>query len=216
MKRQSSSSRRYLLAARGSGGARDWMSVCCAIVFTATCVAAYTSSANGAVPKPNFIVILTDDQGWGTTSVAMDPKVPESRSDYFQMPNIERLAAQGMRFTQAYAAAPNCSPSRAALLTGRSPAALHLTDIVERNGGPNYVGNRLLPPRHVSALSSDDQTTPELLKAFDASYRTAHLGKWHLERVLNFQELVAVKSLASMMQAKAMKCRPASVVGSRS
>jgi arylsulfatase A-like enzyme len=85
-----------------------------------------------------------------------------------------------MRFTQAYASHPNCSPSRAALLTGRSPAALHLTDIIERNDGPNYVGNRLIPPHHVSALTSDDPTIPELLKAFDPSYRAAHLGKWHL------------------------------------
>jgi len=57
--------------------------------------------------SPNIILILTDDQGWGATSLLVDPEVPESRSDYFRTPNIERLAAQGMRFTRAYAPHPN-------------------------------------------------------------------------------------------------------------
>jgi len=112
----------------------------------------------------------------------IDPRVPESKSDFFQTPNIERLAAAGMRFTQAYAAHCNCSPSRAALQTGRSPAALHMTDIVDRNSGPTYVGNKLNPPRHVSELSPEELTLPELLKAYDPDYRTAHFGKWHLGR----------------------------------
>jgi arylsulfatase A-like enzyme len=129
---------------------------------------------------PNFIVILTDDQGWGTTSVMMDPLVPESKSDFFKTPNIERLAALGMRFSEAYASHCNCSPSRAALQTGRSPAALHITDIIERNDGPMYVGNKLIPPHHLSALGKGDQTIPQLLKAFNPDYRAAHFGKWHL------------------------------------
>lgn len=132
-------------------------------------------------PKhPNFIVILADDQGWGTTSVAMDPDVPESKSDFFKTSNIERMAAAGMRFSQAYASHCNCSPSRAALLTGRSPAALHLTDIIERLDGPNYNGNKMIPPQHVTGLSTENRTIPELLKGFDPAYRTAHFGKWHL------------------------------------
>ncbi len=130
--------------------------------------------------KPNFIVILTDDQGWGTTSVMMDPLVPESKSDFFKTPNLERLAAAGMRFAQGYASHPNCSPSRAALLTGRSPASLHLTDIIDRNGGPEYVGNKLIPPNHIRMLSNNDRTIPELLKAGDPAYRAALFGKWHL------------------------------------
>lgn len=129
---------------------------------------------------PNFIVILSDDQGWGTTSVLMDPRVPESKSDFFKTPNLERLAASGMRFVQGYASHCNCSPSRASLQTGRSPAALHLTDIVERNAGPEYVGNRLIPPRHVDALPAGERTIPQLLKQHDPSYRAAHFGKWHL------------------------------------
>ena len=137
-------------------------------------------AAKAAPTKPNFIVILSDDQGWGTTSVLMDPLVPESKSDFFQTPNIERLAKAGMRFTQGYAAHANCSPSRAALQTGRSPAALHMTDIVERNSGPGYEGNRLNPPRHISALPAGARTIPLVLKARLPEYRAAHFGKWHL------------------------------------
>ncbi|MEM7144230.1 MAG: sulfatase [Verrucomicrobiota bacterium] len=139
------------------------------------------SAADRSTPaQPNFIVILTDDQGWGTTSALYDPNVPESKSDFFQTPNIERIADAGMRFTQAYSAHPNCSPSRAALLTGRSPAALHFTDICNRNTGPLYEGNRLIPPQHINALPAEEKTIPELLKAAYPEYATAHFGKWHL------------------------------------
>ncbi len=149
-----------------------------AILVLTTLVA--TSSASAAVKQPNFIVILTDDQGWGTTSVMIDPLVSDSKSDFFKTPNIERLAATGMRFTQAYASHCNCSPSRGALQTGRSPAALHLTDIIERLSGPDYEGDKMIPPQHVSSLPPQETTIPELLKAHDSAYRAAHFGKWHL------------------------------------
>lgn len=110
----------------------------------------------------------------------IDPKVPDSKSDFFQTPNIERLAAMGMRFSQGYASHCNCSPSRAALQTGRSPAALHLTDIIGRTDGADYVGNKLIPPQHVPALPANEQTIPELLKASNPNYHAAHFGKWHL------------------------------------
>lgn len=140
----------------------------------------FGKAMSSVAAPPNFIVILADDQGWGTTSVMMDPLVPDSKSDFFQTPNIERLAAGGMRFCEAYASHCNCSPSRAALQTGRSPAALHLTDIIERNTGEDYEGNKLIPPHHLAALATADPTIPQLLKAGDPDYRAAHFGKWHL------------------------------------
>ena len=85
-----------------------------------------------------------------------------------------------MRFTQAYSAHPNCSPSRAALLTGISPAAMHMSDIVDRHGGRLYQGNKLNPPRHVDDLDSNLDTIPELLKLHNRAYRSAHFGIWHL------------------------------------
>jgi arylsulfatase A len=137
-------------------------------------------SNNEQKHAPNFIVILSDDQGWGTTSIPYDPRIKQSKSDFFQTPNMERLAAVGMRFTQAYSAHTNCSPSRAALLTGISPAALHFSDIVDRNTGKYYIGNRLTPPVHVNHLDSGTVTIPERLKAYNSAYMTAHFGKWHL------------------------------------
>ncbi len=130
--------------------------------------------------KPNFIVILTDDQGWGTTSVLIDPQAPDSKSDFFETPNLEKLAQSGIRFTQAYSSHPNCSPSRAALLTGKSPAALHFTDIVGRNTGNLYEGNPIIPPTHINALPVEEWTIPELLKQHNPEYQAAHFGKWHL------------------------------------
>lgn len=146
--------------------------------FMLICIAARSLAAEHSLP--NFIVILTDDQGWGTTSAVYDPEVPESKSDFFETPQLERIVARGTRFTQAYAAHPNCSPSRAALLTGRSPAALHLTDIIGRNKGNFYEGNRLIPPQHINALPREEQTTAELLKQSHPEYQAAHFGKWHL------------------------------------
>ncbi|HIA63731.1 MAG TPA: hypothetical protein EYN93_12715, partial [Planctomycetaceae bacterium] len=137
-------------------------------------------SNNAANNAPNFIVILSDDQGWGTTSIPYDPRIKQSKSDFFHTPNMQRIAAAGMRFTQAYSAHTNCSPSRAALLTGISPAALHFSDIVDRNAGKLYIGNRLIPPAHVNHLNSNTVTIPERLKAHNSAYMTAHFGKWHL------------------------------------
>jgi len=132
-----------------------------------------------AAELPNFVVIFTDDQGWGTTSIQYDPDVPESKSDFFQTPSLERLAKMGMRFTDGYASHPNCSPSRAALLTGRSPAGLKFTDIA-RHVGPFYEGNRMIPAKKINALPSEDVTLPEIIKQHLPQYRAAHFGKWHL------------------------------------
>ncbi|MBC8434831.1 MAG: sulfatase-like hydrolase/transferase [Verrucomicrobia bacterium] len=134
-----------------------------------------------AAELPNFVVILTDDQGWGTTSIQYDPDVSESKSDFFQTPNLERLAKMGMRFTDGYASHPNCSPSRAALLTGRSPAALKFTDIVGRHKGKFYEGNRMIPPKHLDGLPGEEVTLPEIIKQHLPDYKAAHFGKWHLK-----------------------------------
>jgi len=132
-----------------------------------------------AIP-PNVILILADDQGWGATSVRTDKKIPESSSDFIQTPNLERLAARGIIFTNGYAPHPNCSPSRAAILTGKTPAKLHMTDIVDRHSGVLFEGNRLIPPPHVYGLDTTDITIAELIKKEKPEYTTAHFGKWHL------------------------------------
>ena len=76
--------------------------------------------------SPNFILILADDQGWNGTSVKMMQNEPGSKSDYFETPNLELLAEKGIRFSDAYASAPVCAPSRYSIQFGKTPARLSL------------------------------------------------------------------------------------------
>lgn len=130
--------------------------------------------ARAAEPKqPNIILMLADDQGWSGTSVAMHPDVAGSKGEVHRTPHLEKLAAQGMRFSAAYAPAPVCSPTRISILTGRSPAALHWT-----KAAPPEAGRKLIEPTNVKNVSESEVTLPELLR--DAGYATAHYGKWHI------------------------------------
>lgn len=106
--------------------------------------------------RPNILVLLADDMGWA------DLTCYGSRNT--STPHLDRLAAQGVRFTDFYAGAPLCSPSRAALLTGRSP---------NRAGIYSYI-----PPDGPHYLRASEVTIAELLR--DAGYETMHAGKWHL------------------------------------
>ena len=130
--------------------------------------------------SPNIVLILTDDQGWGATSVQMDEDVPESKSDFIQTPNLERLAERGVIFSDAYAPHPNCSPTRYSILTGKSPAKLQMSDIVDRHAGPFFEGNRLIPPPHVNDIADEEITLPEWIKQHRSEYAAAHFGKWHI------------------------------------
>ena len=75
---------------------------------------------------PNIVFILADDQGWNALSTRMDPSVPGSGSTFYQTPRLAKLAAEGMRFSQAYSPAPTCSPTRHSIQFGRSPASLKI------------------------------------------------------------------------------------------
>ena len=77
---------------------------------------------NNTSKRPNFIVILTDDQSWVGTSFLANPNDKRSKSDFYQTPNMERLAKGGMRMTNGYAPAPFCAPTRKSILTGLTPA----------------------------------------------------------------------------------------------
>jgi len=117
--------------------------------------------------RPNFVVFLVDDLGWTDLDV--------QGSDLYQTPNIDRLAAEGVRFTNAYAACTVCSPTRAALMTGMYPARTHVTDWIRGHIRP-YA--KLRVPDWTMKLEHRYTTIAEALKA--AGYRTAHVGKWHL------------------------------------
>jgi arylsulfatase A-like enzyme len=118
--------------------------------------------------RPNIILILIDDMGWRDLGCM--------GSDLYRTPHIDALASGGMRFTQAYAAAPICSPTRASILTGQHPARLGMTDWLP--GRRDLPSQKLLRPQLVNYLPEDSITLAEALKA--RGYRTAHIGKWHL------------------------------------
>ena len=113
--------------------------------------------------SPNFIVILADDQGWNGTSVKMMHNELGSKSDYFETPNLELLAKRGIRFSNAYASAPVCAPSRYSIQFGKSPARLSLI----------RVGMNTDHIDHEGFIS-----IPKALKKINNEYRTAHFGKW--------------------------------------
>lgn len=118
--------------------------------------------------RPNFVLIVVDDMGWADLGAY--------GSAFHQTPNINALAAHGVRFTDAYAAAPVCSPSRASLLTGKYPARLQLTDWLP--GRTDRTSQKLLRPSIRQALPLAEVTIAEALKP--AGYVSAHIGKWHL------------------------------------
>lgn len=124
--------------------------------------------AQNTRPKMNVIVILADDLG------AMDLGCYGSK--FHETPHLDALAAAGMRFTQAYAACPVCSPTRASIVTGKYPARLHLTDWIP--GRRQWSAAKLLTPAFEQALPLKETTLAEALKP--AGYTTASIGKWHL------------------------------------
>ncbi|HMZ20898.1 MAG TPA: sulfatase [Blastocatellia bacterium] len=136
---------------------------------------------NSAQRPPNFIVLMGEGQGWNSTSVQMDDAMPASKSNFVQTPNLERLAREGMRFANAYAASPRCTPSRAALLTGKSAALLRMTFVGQGARGEADDSRKLIPPQPSLELPEAETTIAELLKG--AGYATAYFGKWHVGRL---------------------------------
>ena len=117
---------------------------------------------------PNVIVILTDDLGVNDLGC--------TGSKFYETPHIDQLAKDGVQFTQAYSSSTVCSPSRAALLTGKYPARLHLTDWI--HGHPAPANAKVKIPDWQKFISADTSTLPQQFKS--AGYSTALVGKWHL------------------------------------
>ena len=119
--------------------------------------------------KTNVVFVLIDDLGWNDLGCY--------GSDYYQTPNIDQLAAEGMRFTDAYAACNVCSPTRAAILTGKYPARLLLTQWLPA-GRWSPTKNKMREGRYLSNLPLEEVTIAEAMR--EAGYKTAFMGKWHL------------------------------------
>lgn len=131
---------------------------------------------------PNFLLILGEAQGWASSSVQMDSNAPDSKNGLARTPALEAIARGGARFANFYAASPRCMPTRAALLTGKSPAALHMTYIGEgKKEDSAGLGRKIVPPNCSLELPAALTTIAELLKK--NGYATAHFGKWHAGRV---------------------------------
>ncbi|MBA4019794.1 MAG: N-acetylgalactosamine 6-sulfate sulfatase (GALNS) [Pirellula sp.] len=129
---------------------------------------AYGDEPSTSARRPNVVLIVADDLG------GMDLGCYGSK--FHRTPALDKLAASGVRFTDAYAACPVCSPTRAALMTGKVPARLHLTDWLPGRGDrPDQMLRR---PVIRQELPLEETTLAEALKA--AGYATAHIGKWHL------------------------------------
>lgn len=125
-------------------------------------------AAETNVKRPNFIFILIDDMGWADVAC--------NGSTFYETPNVDRLAAEGVRFTDGYASCPVCSPTRASVMTGKYPARLHLTNFLV---GRRWLTNPpILPVKWQLHLPPSEVTIAEALRA--AGYATCHVGKWHL------------------------------------
>ena len=145
---------------------------CPALLAVALTVPAQADiAASGGNPRcPNVVLFLIDDLGWADLGV--------TGSTFHETPNVDRLASGGAFFTDAYAANPVCSPTRASVLTGKYPSRIHLTNH-SGSRGPFGPGHRLTPPELAGNMPLEDTTLAEALK--EAGYTTAHIGKWHLQ-----------------------------------
>ncbi len=131
--------------------------------------------------KPNILFIVVDDLGWSDLACY--------GADLHETPNIDKLAQENLVFTNSYAAAPVCSPTRASLMTGKYPARLNFTiwseaaSPAERKNQEVY---KYLPPQTIENLPFEEVTLAEKLK--ENGYLTAHIGKWHIGDLVHFPE----------------------------
>jgi arylsulfatase A-like enzyme len=129
--------------------------------------------------RPNVLFILADDLGWRDLSI--------EGSTFYETPQIDRIAREGMRFRQGYATCQVCSPSRASIMTGKYPARLAITDWIGAAQGMEWQRNtRLLPAHYQLALPAQEITLAEAFK--EGGYRTFFAGKWHLGGEGSFPE----------------------------
>jgi len=120
--------------------------------------------------RPNIVFVLIDDLGWRDLGCY--------GSTFHETPNLDKLAAEGMSFTDAYAACPVCSPTRASILTGKYPANVGVTDWIDWGKGTHPCRGKLIDAPYVDHLPLEEKSLAAALK--EGGYNTWHVGKWHL------------------------------------
>lgn len=128
--------------------------------FIGSCIA-----LSAKTTAPNFVLVYIDDLGWADTSVEMIHGRKNTRSDFYQTPHLQRMADEGMVFSDAYAPAPVCTPSRNSMLHGMTPARMLNSTLNTDRSSKEYRGQ---------------VTIPQALKQANPDYITAHFGKWHI------------------------------------
>ena len=123
-----------------------------------------------AMGKPNIIFILLDDYGWADTTCY--------GSEFYETPNLDRLCAEGMKFTDAYASCPVCSPTRASVMSGKYPARVGVTNFIDWMGRNHPNRGKLIDVPYFRYLPHEERTLAQAMK--DGGYATWHVGKWHL------------------------------------
>jgi arylsulfatase A len=136
---------------------------CIAAAFLVVCPPSLCAKS-----APNILLVYIDDLGWTDTSVEMIRGNPQTKSNFYQTPQLERLAKQGRVFSDAYAPAPVCTPSRNAMLHGMTPARMLNSTLNFKVSQENYRGKI---------------TIPQALKQANPDYITAHFGKWHIPAI---------------------------------
>ncbi|MCX7887534.1 MAG: sulfatase, partial [Verrucomicrobiae bacterium] len=135
--------------------------ICSAVIAAAFCLAI------SALAKPNILFILADDLGWRDLGCY--------GSTFYETPHLDRLALEGIRFTQAYTAGSVCSPTRASIMTGKYPVRTGVTDFIP---GMKAEGRKLVTKPTKTELALEEITIAEALR--EAGYQTFYAGKWHL------------------------------------
>ena len=152
---------------------KNRMKTNCLILLAAIVALFHTAADSSAQERsaakvPNFVLVYIDDLGWAETSVEMIKGRQDTRSDYYQTPNIERLAQDGMVLSSCYSPSALCAPSRNSLLHGMTPSRLRYTVLSALEAKKKYMGTI---------------TIPQALKQANPDYVTAHFGKWHNESI---------------------------------
>jgi len=144
------------------------------ILLVILCLTTFKSNSQQNSDLPNFVFLLVDDLGWADIKCNFE-------ESFYETPNIDQLAKNGVRFTQAYSAHPVCSPTRVSLMTGKHPNRVEITDWLP---GQDPKNRFLLGPTDRSELPLEEITIAEKLK--EKGYKTGFVGKWHLGHDENF------------------------------